>query len=63
MALKPEDWAKHQQKQTDIKGFLNVLAPFVNSEDIDLKALARGKAKELIKQIDLSVKESPIKAL
>ena len=63
MALTQEDWVKHQQKQTDLKGFLNVLAPFVNSEDTELKEMATKKVKELIPQIDLSVKESAIKAL
>ena len=63
MAIAPEDWVKHQQKQTDIKGFLNVLAPFVNAEDTELRKQATDKVKELIGEMSLSVKESVIKAV
>jgi hypothetical protein len=61
MAVTNEEWVKHQQRQTDIKGFLNVLAPLINSDDASLKELAIKKAKDLIGEISLDIKESVIK--
>lgn len=63
MATTQEEWVKHQQKQGDIKGFLTALNLFQNSEDTELRDLARKKAKELIPQISLEIKESTIKPL
>lgn len=61
MSINPQDWVQFQQRQTDIKGFLNVLAPFINSSDIELKIQAENKAKELISEMSLTMKESVIK--
>lgn len=61
MAISNQDWVTHQQRQTDIKGFLNVLAPLTTSDDTSLKELAIKKAKDLIGEISLDIKEPLIK--
>ena len=59
--MTPQEFAIHQQRQTDIKGFLNVIAPFASHPDTDLQKMAIDKAKELIAQISLDAKVSTIK--